>query len=87
MAQITFTGMCKGTETKVSSKTNREYKITSFVDMTTFKTFEVFGDLGLQPDTNPREYKLDATIVTLNDVKVRPSVNDPVPATTVKNKM
>lgn len=72
MAQVSFRGMCKGTETKTSQKTGNPYKITSFVDMDTFKTFEVFGDLGLSPDTSPKQYVLSAVIGSLNSVTVHP---------------
>lgn len=72
MARIVFTGLCGGTVEKVSSKTGKPYKITDFTDLSgsKMKVFQVFGDLGLPKDLTPKEYVLDASVVSLGDVQV-----------------
>lgn len=71
MAQITFKGLCSGTEERISSKSQKPYKITKFVELPSLATFEVFGDLGLPAHEDPREYVFDANVVQLGNVKVK----------------
>ncbi len=71
MAQIKFTGICSGTQQKVSKQGN-PYTVTSFAEVTPegIKAFDVFGDLGLPYDPSPREYVLEASITGLSGVKL-----------------
>lgn len=71
MAQITFKGLCSGTETKHSNKSGKYYQITKFVEIPSLQSFEVFGDLALAAHEDVREYVLDANIVSLGNVKVK----------------
>ncbi len=74
MAKVIFTGLCGGTVEKVSKKTQKPYKVTSFTDLSGDKmvTFDVFGDLGLSRDMAPREYVFDCQVVSLGQVSVVP---------------
>ena len=71
MAQITFKGICSGTQSKHSTKKNSDYKITAFVEIPSLQKFEVFGDLGLSAHDDVRDYVLEAGIVGLRDVAVK----------------
>lgn len=71
MARITFKGLCSGTETRHSTKSNKDYQITKFVEIPSLQSFEVFGDLGLAAHEDVREYVIDASIVQLGNVKVQ----------------
>ncbi|MBI5945353.1 MAG: hypothetical protein HY864_13370 [Chloroflexi bacterium] len=71
MATISFKGICSGTNEKVSTKKGTKYKITSFVEIPSLNKFEVFGDLGLSPHDDPREYTFEAGIVGLSNVVVK----------------
>ena len=79
MAEIRFTGLCGGT-VKKKSKKGSDYSITQFTDLSgsQMSTFEVFGELGLVRDMTPREYFLDAKIVSLGNVQVLAGMS-PVP--------
>jgi len=70
MAQIKFRALCSGTVERISQKTGKPYKITSFTEVPTLKSFEVFGDLGLTAHEEVRDYTFEANIVSLGDVKV-----------------
>ena len=69
MARILFTGLCSGTEQKIS-KAGKPYSITNFVDLADMKPFSCFGDLGLPKDMTPKPYELNASVVQLGAVEV-----------------
>jgi len=71
MAQITFKGLCSGTVQKHSEKKGTDYKVTTFVEVPSLKTFDVFGDLGLSAHDDIRDYVLDANVVNLGNVTVK----------------
>ena len=74
MAQITFKGICSGTQAKISTKKGTAYKITSFVEIPSLQKFEVFGDLGLSAHEDARDYVLEAGIVGLQNVVVKSGI-------------
>jgi hypothetical protein len=77
MAIISFKGICSGTAEKVGQKSGKPYKITSFVEIPSLNKFEVFGDLGLPAHEDARDYVLEAGVVGLSNVVVKPAVNSP----------
>jgi len=73
MAEIRFKGLCSGSSTKLSSKSGKNYTITSFVELPSLNKFEVFGDLGLPAHEDVREYVIEAGITGLSNVVVKSS--------------
>lgn len=76
MAQITFKGLCSGTQTRHSNKSNKDYQITSFVEIPSLNKFEVFGNLGLVAHEDVRDYVFDAGVVGLSNVVVKSAGNN-----------
>jgi len=68
--QLTFQGLCKGTEKKHSTKSNQDYYITKFVELPSMNTFEAFGDLGLPVSLVPTQFVLEAEVVQIRNVSV-----------------
>jgi hypothetical protein len=70
MATIKFRGMSSGTQKKVS-KAGKDYAVTTFVEIPSMKSFDIFGDLGIPAHEDVREYEFDANIVQLGNVTVK----------------
>lgn len=81
MAEIKFKGICSGTQAKTSAKGNA-YQVTTFVELPSLKTFDVFGNLGLVAHDTPVEYVLQGSI-TANGLS-NVTVVSPAPASAKK---
>ena len=70
MAVIKFCAACSGTIERHSNKKNVDYRITRFVEFPALKPIEIFGDLGLEPHADYRDYVLEADITGLQNVVI-----------------
>lgn len=70
MAAVKFRGLCSGTQVKNKRDGSGTYTITRFVEVPSMRPFDVFGDLGLKPSEEVREYEFEATITGLSEVKL-----------------
>ena len=65
MAKIIITGLCSGTETKHSAKSGKDYQVTSFAEIPSMKSIQLFGDFGLPLSREVKEYVFEAGVTGL----------------------
>lgn len=78
MAKIVIVGRCSGTEVRHSNKSGKDYSVTRWSEVPSMKSVELFGDFGLAPSDEVREYVLEAGIKELTFPAL--VSNNPVPA-------
>jgi hypothetical protein len=62
LMQFMFNGMCSGTETKNAKKTGNPYQITTFVELPSMHSFQLFGDFQLPMSQEVKQYVFEAGI-------------------------
>lgn len=61
MAKIIITGMCSGTDKRHSDKSGKDYTLTTFAEIPSMKSIQLFGDFGLPLSTEVKEYVFEAS--------------------------
>jgi len=83
MPRISFTAICSGTVQKVGRTSGKAYQITRFVEIPSLQVIEVFGDLGLLPHADARDYVLEGGLSKGIDF---PVLISPLPVVASKGK-
>lgn len=81
MAQLIVNAMCSGTETKHSSNSGKDYQITTFVEMPSMKSFQLFGDFQLPLSQEVKQYIFETGVDASGKLSFPKLVSSlPVPA-------